>query len=203
MHRLMRMAKLNRNLDMYVYFDKAYEGSVEGDVSMYVGVHELCHLTSKVPCGIGQHRECEAMKCMQAYNALKVRVGAAVVSPRARVCVCCVLRAVCCVLCVGDFAVCAGFVCARVLVIAGCPCLRVVQSVTMLGPTQRHIAPNSIVKSKELRHHLVMKVNVNGIKQKRILAVDPDLRCLFNLSVSLELKKKLPLRQLIQVCAWS
>jgi hypothetical protein len=69
----MREARRHGNLNLYLYVDKAYSSSVVANCSMYIGVHELCHLTSKVPCDIGKHFECTAQKTVEAYNAMKVR----------------------------------------------------------------------------------------------------------------------------------
>lgn len=54
------------------YFDKAYASSNAEDASTYVGVHELCHLTSPTPCDVGQHRTCLAQKTAESYNLIKV-----------------------------------------------------------------------------------------------------------------------------------
>lgn len=54
------------------YFDKAYASSNAEEASTYVGVHELCHLTSPTPCDVGQHRTCLAQKTAESYNLIKV-----------------------------------------------------------------------------------------------------------------------------------
>ncbi len=88
------------------YFDKAYQSSNAADASTYVGVHELCHLTSAEPCDVGQHRTCLAQKTCESYNLIKVSVYVctcvyvyACLCGRAHVCVCvdvCVLSVAMC-----------------------------------------------------------------------------------------------------------
>jgi hypothetical protein len=45
----------------------------------------------------------------------------------------------------------------------------------------------------------VVKINTSGFKQKRILTVDADARCLWNFNDKMQLKKQVPLMQLVQV----
>jgi hypothetical protein len=45
----------------------------------------------------------------------------------------------------------------------------------------------------------VVKINTSGFKQKRILTVDAESRCLWNFNTKMQLKKQVPLAQLVQV----
>ncbi len=45
----------------------------------------------------------------------------------------------------------------------------------------------------------VVKLNIQGFKQKRILSVDPDSKCIWNFNRKMQLKKQVPLTQLVQV----
>ena len=72
MHDLMRAARRQKGVVLYNYFDKAYEASVAEQCSTYIGVHELCHLTSVKACEAGAHKTCLAQQVVVAYNAVKV-----------------------------------------------------------------------------------------------------------------------------------
>ncbi len=45
----------------------------------------------------------------------------------------------------------------------------------------------------------VVKINTSGFKQERILLVDPATRCVWNFNRKMQLRKQLPLSQLVQV----
>jgi hypothetical protein len=77
------------------------------------------------------------------------------------------------------------------------------QSVTLLGPVKRHVSQSSLIKSKNLKQHNIIKINVNGLKQRRILMIDAESSSMLNMTMTLELKKQLPLKQLIQVVHWA
>ena len=47
---------------------------------------------------------------------------------------------------------------------------------------------------------LQVKINTSGVKQRRILTLDADSRCLWNFNIKMQLKKQLPLSQLVQAC---
>ena len=44
---------LGPTLAYWQYMDTAYQAANAEGHSIYVGVHELCHLTSKTPCEVG------------------------------------------------------------------------------------------------------------------------------------------------------
>jgi hypothetical protein len=44
-----------------------------------------------------------------------------------------------------------------------------------------------------------VKINTSGFKQERILLVDPATRCVWNFNRKMQLRKQLPLSQLVQV----
>ena len=71
-HLLMRAAKRHKGVFLYNYFERVYEESVGEEVSMFIGMHELCHLTSDKPCDAGNHLDCLARKTINAYDAIKV-----------------------------------------------------------------------------------------------------------------------------------
>lgn len=72
LHNAMRNAKRKRNIDLYAYFDQVYNNAKPGS-SIYIGVHELCHVVERNPCPPSQHLQCMARKVLDAYNQVKVR----------------------------------------------------------------------------------------------------------------------------------
>ncbi|RYE95389.1 MAG: hypothetical protein EOO41_05695, partial [Methanobacteriota archaeon] len=56
-------------LDLYEYLDSMTSES-EWDRT-YISLHELCLLTSKVPCEPGSHFSCGARRVMDAYHKIK------------------------------------------------------------------------------------------------------------------------------------
>ena len=73
LHRCMQYAKRERNIDLFLYFERLYEDEQQTD-HMFVGVHEMCTLTCKKPCPPGSHLTCRAAEFMSAYNDFKVCV---------------------------------------------------------------------------------------------------------------------------------
>ena len=71
-HSMMRAARKSNGVFLFSYFEKMYNKSVKEHCSMYVGVHELCHIVSEKPCEAGQHLTCLARKTVEAYNLIKV-----------------------------------------------------------------------------------------------------------------------------------
>jgi hypothetical protein len=71
LHRCMQEAKRQRNIDLFTYFERVYENEADTD-HMFVGIHELCTLTSKRPCPPNTHNTCLAAEFIEAYNQLKV-----------------------------------------------------------------------------------------------------------------------------------
>ena len=79
----MRAAKRVHSIELPHYLDQVYR---ETDAARtYIGVHELCYLTSEVPCSPGTHAtsECLAHRTVESYHKIKVRVAVSVC-----VCVC-------------------------------------------------------------------------------------------------------------------
>ncbi len=68
----MRAARRSKGVFLEKYFDRMYEEGLGDGVSLYVGVHEMCHLSSTNPCPAGSHLECLAQRVVAAYNAMKV-----------------------------------------------------------------------------------------------------------------------------------
>jgi hypothetical protein len=68
---LMRYARRNKNVQLYDYVDKVFMENPEKN--MYIGVHELCALSSKEgdTCPIGEHKTCQAAKVVHAYSEIK------------------------------------------------------------------------------------------------------------------------------------
>ncbi len=56
-------------------------------------------------------------------------------------------------------------------------------------------------RTHQLMHTQVTKINTSGFKQGRILMVDPTTYCLWNFNQKMQLRKQLPLTQLVQVGA--
>jgi len=89
-----------------------------------------------------------------------------------------------------------------------CPAMELIRryqalkAVTMTGGLTgafRHVPPHSWVNHHDYRQYEVLKVNTNGKKQRRFVAVDKENATLINMDERLRVKKKLPLVQLIQV----
>ena len=71
LHRCMQAAKRQRNINIFRYFEEIYESEPHSD-HMFIGLHELCTLTSKKACAANTHTDCLAAKFIDAYNQLKV-----------------------------------------------------------------------------------------------------------------------------------
>lgn len=48
---------------------------------------------------------------------------------------------------------------------------------------------------------LQTKINTSGFKQQRVLTLDKDSKCVWNFNTKMQLRKQIPLSQLVQVCA--
>ena len=70
----------------------------------------------------------------------------------------------------------------------------------MVGNVSRHESEASIIESKTSYRFQVVKVNTSGFKQKRVLLVDPETSAMWNFNRKMNLKKKVPVSQLVQVC---
>ena len=73
------------------------------------------------------------------------------------------------------------------------------QSVRLVGAVERHASEASVLASKNYHRYFVLKINVNGVRQKRYISVDADEKILWNFNVHMRLRKQLPLQQLVQV----
>ena len=71
LHRCMQAAKRQRNLDLFKYFEQVYENEANTD-HVFMGVHELCTLTTKRPCPSTSHNSCLAAELVESYNQFKV-----------------------------------------------------------------------------------------------------------------------------------
>ena len=47
---------------------------------------------------------------------------------------------------------------------------------------------------------LQTKINTSGFKQQRVLTLDKDSKCVWNFNTKMQLRKQIPLSQLVQVC---
>ena len=56
-----------------------------------------------------------------------------------------------------------------------------------------------MITSRELKKHHVTKLNSVGARQRRVVVVDASTASLWNFTASMQLKKQIPLTQLVQV----
>lgn len=65
----MRLSKRVSRVNLAEHLNSIYRNS-KGK-NMYIGVHELCQLTSKPPCAANEHINCDAAQLVHCYVAMK------------------------------------------------------------------------------------------------------------------------------------